>query len=95
MKVLELGEETLGYATFNPGWKWSKDIKPKVGGESCQVNHNIYVLSGRMAIVMEDGTAFEIGPGDASHIGPGHDAWIVGNEPCVCLDWTGARTYAK
>lgn len=95
VKVLELGEETLGYYTFNPGWKWSTDMKPKVGGETCQVTHNLYVLSGRMAIRMEDGSEFEVGPGDASFIAPGHDAWIIGDEPCVCLDWTGARTYAK
>lgn len=95
MKVLDLGAETLGYATFNPGWQWSKDMKPKVGGESCQVVHNLYCISGRMAILMDDGTEFEIGPGDASFIAPGHDAWIVGDEPFVGLDWTGARTYAK
>lgn len=95
MKVLELGQETLGYATFQPGWKWSKNMKPKVGGDSCQVTHNMYVLSGRMHISMDDGSEFEVGPGDACFIASGHDAWIVGDEPCVCLDWTGARTYAK
>jgi len=95
MKVLELGEETLGYATFNPGWQWSKDMQPKVGGESCQVTHNMYVLSGKMGIRMEDGAEFEVGPGDAGFITAGHDAWIIGDEPCVALDWTGARTYAK
>lgn len=95
MKVMELGEETLGYGTFNPGWQWSKDMKPKVGGDSCQVNHNLFVISGRMVVRMDDGTEFEVGPGDASHIGPGHDAWVLGDEPCICLDWTGARTYAK
>ena len=95
MKVIELGSETLGYATFNPGWKWSKDMKPKVGGDACQVTHNLFVISGRMAVRMDDGGEFEVGPGDAAYIGAGHDAWIVGTEPCVCVDWTGARTYAK
>lgn len=95
MKVLKIGEETVGYATFKPGWKWSKDIKPKVGGDACQVTHNLYCISGRMGVRMDDGTEFEIGPGDAGFIAPGHDAWIVGDEPCVCVDWTGARTYAK
>jgi mannose-6-phosphate isomerase-like protein (cupin superfamily) len=95
MKVLELGRETLGYATFLPGWRWSKDMKPMVGGHSCQVTHNLFVLSGRMHVAMDDGTDFEVGPGDAACIGPGHDAWTVGDEPCVSLDWTGARTYAK
>jgi mannose-6-phosphate isomerase-like protein (cupin superfamily) len=95
MKVLELGEETLGYATFNPGWQWSKNMKAKAGTDSCQVMHNMYVLSGRLHIRMEDGTEFEVGPGDAVFVAPGHDAWTLGNEPCVVLDWTGARTYAK
>ena len=95
MKVLELGEETVGYSTFSPGWKWSKDMKPKVGGESCQATHNMFVVSGRMAIQMEDGTEFEVAAGDATFIAPGHDAWTVGEEPCVCIDWTAARTYAK
>ena len=94
MKVLELGHETLGYATFEPGWKWSKDMKSKAGTDSCQIMHNLYVVSGRMAVRMDDGNEFEIGPGDATFIAPGHDAWVIGNEPCVSLDWTGARTYA-
>ena len=95
MKVLELGDETLGYATFQPGWKWSKDMKAKAGTDSCQVTHHLYCISGSMTVRMDDGTEFEVGPGDACFIAPGHDAWIVGNEPFVGLDWTGARTYAK
>lgn len=95
MKILDLGAETLGYATFKPGWQWSKDMKPKVGGNSCQILHNLYVISGRMGVRMDDGSEFEVGPGDAGFIAAGHDAWIIGDEPCVCLDWTGARTYAK
>lgn len=95
MKVIDLGEETLGYVTFKPGWKWSKDMKPKVGGESCQTLHNMFCISGRMVVKMEDSTEFEVGPGDACFIAPGHDAWIVGDEPFIGLDWTGARTYAK
>lgn len=95
MKVLELGEETLGYVTFNAGWKWSKDMQPKVGGDTCQTLHNLFCISGRMVVKMEDDAEFEVGPGDACFIAPGHDAWIVGDEPFVGLDWTGARTYAK
>jgi hypothetical protein len=94
MKVLDLGDEVLGYGCFNPGWQWSKDIMPKAGGESCHVDHNLFVISGRMMVRMDDGDEFEIGPGDAAHIGPGHDAWVLGDEPCVSVDWTGARTYA-
>lgn len=94
MRVLDLGDEVLGHATFNPGWHWSEHMRPKAGGESCQVNHNMFVISGRMMVKMDDGSEFEIGPGDAVHIGPGHDAWVLGDEPCVSVDWTGARTYA-
>jgi mannose-6-phosphate isomerase-like protein (cupin superfamily) len=94
MKVLELGEETLGYATFEPGWMWSKHVGPKAGTDSCHVTHNLFVISGRMHVRMDDGDEFEIGPGDAVFIGPGHDAWTIGDEACVCADWTGARTYA-
>jgi hypothetical protein len=95
MRVVQLGPETLGCATFKPGWRWSKDMKPRVGGESCQVSHSLYVVSGRMAIRTDAGAETEIGPGDAMYLPPGHDAWIVGDEPCVCLDWTGAKSYAK
>ena len=95
MKVLELGDETLGYGTFEPGWQWSKHVKPKVGTETCQVVHNMFVVSGHMHVRMDDGDEFEIGPGDACFIAAGHDAWVIGEEPCVCVDWTGARTYAR
>jgi mannose-6-phosphate isomerase-like protein (cupin superfamily) len=93
--VVQLGSETLGCGTFKPGWRWSKDMKPAVGGTSCQVAHNMYVVSGRIAIRTDGGDEVEFGPGDAAYLSPGHDAWVVGNEPCVMLDWTGARTYAR
>jgi mannose-6-phosphate isomerase-like protein (cupin superfamily) len=95
MKVLDLGDEVVGYGSWEPGWQWSKDMKAKVGTDSCQVNHNLFCISGRMLVTMDNGDEFEIGPGDAAFIAPGHDAKVLGNEPCVCLDWTGARTYAK
>jgi mannose-6-phosphate isomerase-like protein (cupin superfamily) len=77
---------TIGRATFRPGWRWSTDMKPQVGTESCQVAHLGVVLSGRLAVRMEDGAELELGPGDAHVVGPGHDAWVVGDEPCVTLD---------
>lgn len=85
---------TVGRAEFHAGWRWSNDVKPIAGTESCQVAHTGYVLSGRMHIVMDDGTEAEAGPGDAVAISPGHDAWIVGDETCVMLDWSGSATYA-
>ncbi|MFF3325916.1 cupin domain-containing protein [Streptomyces sp. NPDC002889] len=85
----------VGRAVFEPGWKWSEHIKPLAGTESCQADHAGYVVSGRMKIVMEDGESALVGPGDYFAVAPGHDAWVVGNEPCVALDWVGFGDYAK
>ena len=94
MDVVNLSGVTVGRAEFEPGWKWSNDVKPIAGTESCQVAHTGYVLAGRMHIVMDDGVEGEVGPGDAVVISPGHDAWIVGDETCVMLDWSGSADYA-
>jgi quercetin dioxygenase-like cupin family protein len=85
----------VGRATFLPGWQWSKHIKPIAGTESCQASHMGYVLSGRMLIRMDDGQQEEFGPGDFMMCPPGHDAWVVGDEACVVIDWQGVADYAK
>ena len=85
----------VGRAVFEPGWKWSEHIKPIAGTDSCQAAHVGYCLSGRMVIKMDDGEEAEIGPGDFMMAAPGHDAWIVGDEPCVVIDWQGFTDYAK
>ncbi|HEY0389327.1 MAG TPA: cupin domain-containing protein [Gaiellales bacterium] len=95
MAVLQLGETTAGKGIFEPGWRWSQDVKPIAGTDSCQAHHSLYILSGRMHILMEDGTEGELGPGDAAVIPAGHDAWTVGDEPCVAVDFTGVARYAK
>ncbi|HEY3354129.1 MAG TPA: cupin domain-containing protein [Polyangia bacterium] len=95
LRVMKLDDEDVGYGSFKPGWRWSKDMKAMAGTETCQADHHLYVLSGRMAVKMTGGGESEVGPGETAHIPPGHDAWVVGNEPCVVVDWTGARTYAK
>ena len=94
-EVVKLGEHTIMRGTFEPGWKWSECVKPAAGTSSCQVNHVMYIISGKMRVRMDDGTEKELGPGDAGVIPPGHDAWIVGNEPCVGIDFTGGATYGK
>ncbi len=95
MDVTVVGDTSIGRATFEPGWKWSTSVKPIVKTNSCQVAHTMYVISGKMHVKMDDGTEAEFGPGDTGVVPPGHDAWVVGNESCVAIDYTGAKTYAK
>jgi hypothetical protein len=93
--VLNIGGHTIGRGTFEPGWRWSSNVKPIAGTDSCQVSHLGYVQSGRMRVFMDDGTSGEVGPGDVFAIPPGHDAEVVGDEPCVMLDFGEFGDYAK
>ena len=86
---------TIGRAYVEPGWSWETCIKPIAKTESCQVPHMSYIISGRMRIKMDDGSEEEFGPGDVSHIPPGHNAWVVRNEPVVAIDFTGMTDFAK
>lgn len=93
--VLNLGDLSFGVATFEPGWRWSEAVGPLVGSDSCGLPHAGYVVSGRMRIRMDDGEEAEVGPGDVFVCPPGHDAWIVGDEPFVAYDFAGsAADYA-
>jgi hypothetical protein len=94
-EVVKVGDHTVMRSTFEPGWKWSECVKPKAGTDSCQVHHVIYALSGKLGVKMNDGSQHEFNPGDAGVIPPGHDAWVVGNEPFVGVDFTGGVTYGK
>ena len=85
----------VGRAVFDPGWRWSVNVQPIAGTASCQAPHSGYMVSGRMRVVMDGGEQEEYGPGDLMSIPPGHDAWTVGDEPAVVLDWTGFAGYAK
>ena len=85
----------VGRATFEPGWKWSTHVKPIAGTDSCQSAHVGYFISGRMKVVMDNGEEGEFGPGDVMVCPPGHDAWIIGDETCVVIDWQGFSDYAK
>lgn len=95
LEIANIGEETIARFRLEPGWKWSTSVKPLVNTPSCMQKHTGYVISGKMRVKMDDGQETEIGPGDAMVIPPGHDAWIIGNESFVGIDFTGARTYAK
>ncbi|MFJ3927256.1 cupin domain-containing protein [Streptomyces sp. NPDC090022] len=95
LDLLHTDGGAVGRAVFEPGWRWTQHVKPLAGTDSCQSAHTGYVVSGRMAIVMDDGEQGEVGPGDFIQVTPGHDAWVIGDEPCVVLDWTGFGDYAK
>ncbi len=95
LEVVTLGGVTFGRATLQQGWKWSTSVKPLVKTKSCEAPHLQYQVSGRIHVVMDDGSEDEFGPGDISLIPPGHDAWVVGNEPVVVIDITGMGEYAR
>jgi uncharacterized cupin superfamily protein len=96
VEIATVGDVMVGRATFQPGWRWSESVKPIAGTDSCEVQHNGYCISGRLGIKMDDGTEFEVGPGEAYTISPGHDGWVVGNEPYVGVDFApGMAGYAK
>jgi quercetin dioxygenase-like cupin family protein len=95
VEVVTVGDHTVGRGIFEPGWRWSEHVKPIAGTPSCQAAHTGFVLEGRMVVKMDDGAQVEYGPGDAFHMPPGHDAWIVGDQRCVLIDFTGVAKYAK
>jgi quercetin dioxygenase-like cupin family protein len=95
LEVLNVGQGVIGRGVFEPGWRWSTHVKPIAGTRSCQSSHFGYVISGRMHVVSDEGQEAEMGPGDLVSIGPGHDAWTVGDEACVMVDFSGFAEYAK
>jgi mannose-6-phosphate isomerase-like protein (cupin superfamily) len=95
LDIANLGDTTIGRGVLHPGWKWSTSVKPIVKTNSCQQHHTMYIVSGKMRVRMDDGNEQEFGPGDTGIVPSGHDTWIVGNEPCVAIDFTGAKTYGK
>ena len=95
VEPVTVNDVTFGRATLQPGWKWSTCVKPLVQTQSCEVPHLQYHISGRLHVVMNDGTAQDFGPGDESWLPPGHDAWAVGNDPVVVVDISGMKDYAK
>ena len=95
LELVNLESGPVGRATFEPGWQWSKHVQPIAGTDSCQAPHVGYVVSGRQKVVMDDGTELEFGAGDVVAIPPGHDGYVVGDEPCVVIDFGGMESYAK
>lgn len=95
VELVTVGDVTFGRATLQPGWKWSTCVKPIVNTESCQAPHVQYHVSGRLHVVMDDGSEMEFGPGNVGSIPPGHDAWVVGDKPAVIINISGLKDYAK
>ncbi len=95
VEQVELEDTALARITLQPGWKWSQHVRPEVHTDSCQSPHIQYIIRGRLMIAMDDGTKTELEAGDFVVIPPGHDAWVVGNEPFVAVDFTGLKQYVK
>jgi hypothetical protein len=94
-EILKVGDGEVGRLVFEPGWRWSQDVKPIAGTDSCLAPHMQFHVSGRLAIRMDDGTEFVAEPGDVTFLPSGHDAWVVGDETVVTVDWFGASNYAR
>jgi hypothetical protein len=95
LELVKIGNATVGRGVFEPGWRWSTSVKPLAKTESCQAPHFQYHVSGVLKIRMDDGTEFEARPGDVTLLPSGHDAWVVGDEPVVVIDFQGMIDYAK
>jgi len=88
VEVVTVGSTTVTRSTMEPGWHWAECVAPIAGTETCQVQHNGYSISGQLRVRRQDGTEFEIKPGDAYSVAPGHDAWVLGDEPWVGVDFS-------
>lgn len=94
-QIIILGETFVAKVVQQPGWRWSKDTKPRVGTPSCQFHHQGILISGRMQLILDNGTESTIGPGDVYDIPPGHDAWVVGDEPAVGIEFRHGAAWAR
>jgi class 3 adenylate cyclase len=94
-QIVVLGEVYVARSTHQPGWRWSEHVKPVVGTPSCLHHHKGVVVSGQMEVETDTGARRRIGAGEALEVPPGHDAWVVGDEPLVTIEFTGVRGWAK
>ena len=95
LELIKVGGATVGRGIFEPGWRWSTSVQPLAKTKSCEAPHFQYHVSGVLKVVMDDGTEFECRPGDVSLLPSGHDAWVVGGELAVVVDFQGMTDYAK
>jgi len=94
-ELVTLGGVTVGRASYEPGWVWSEHVGAATGQALCEVEHVGLVVSGRAAVKMRAGTEYELTQGDLFSVAPGHDSWVIGDEPYVSLHFLGAIDYAK
>jgi len=95
IELVKIGEATVGRAVLQPGWRWSTHVKPIAKTKSCEAPHFQYHVSGTLHVLMDDGTEKDLKAGDIALVPPGHDGWVVGNEPVVMVDFQGMVDYAK
>lgn len=95
LEIANIENYSVARVSLKPGWDWEKDLRPLAHTDTCQSEHVQYVLQGRLAVKMDDGSELELGPGDAAFIPPGHTAHVVGDEEFVAIDFTGLKDYAK
>ena len=95
VELIKIGNATLGRAVLEPGWRWSESVQPIAKTKSCEAQHFQYHVSGALKVQMDDGSEFECHAGDVSLLGAGHDAWVVGDEAAVIVDFQGMLDYAK
>jgi class 3 adenylate cyclase len=93
-EIVHLGDLTVGRLVNQPGWRWSQDVRPTVGGEWCAIRHVGFIISGRLGVDFQDGSSVVFVPGDVFDIPPGHDGYTVGDEPVVQVEWSGLRHWA-
>jgi class 3 adenylate cyclase len=95
VEIFEIGDNIVGRTVYEPGWRWSVDVRPIAGTDLCMYHHLGYCLVGVLHVVLEDGTSLEIGPEEAFEIPPGHDAWVIGDDPWITVDFAGMRSFAR
>jgi quercetin dioxygenase-like cupin family protein len=95
LDLVKIANSEIGRLTLEPGWRWSDHVKPLAGTEWCEAPHFQYHAAGILRVRMADGTEFDTRPGDVTALPSGHDAWVVGDEPVVLVDWWGASNYAR
>ena len=93
--LVNIGGGVVGRLTLEPGWRWSQHVKPIAKTEWCEAPHFQYHAAGKLHVQMQDGTEFDVGPGEITALPQGHDAWVIGNEAVVLIDFYGASNYAK